>query len=104
MLLLLDIQHYGTLAAQAFFGLWLAPLGYLVIKSKLFPKALGIVLILATASYLIDVALAFLLPQSQRKFIATSVLCPPSEKSGWSCTCSSSVSALRARRTGCQRK
>ena len=62
VLLLLDIQHYGILAAQVFFGLWLAPLGYLAIKSKLFPKALGIILILATASYLIDVALAFLLP------------------------------------------
>ena len=62
VLLLLDIQHYGILAAQVFFGLWLAPLGYLVIKSKLFPKALGIILILATASYLVDVALAFLFP------------------------------------------
>jgi hypothetical protein len=29
VLLLLDIQHYGTLIAQIFFGLWLTPLGYL---------------------------------------------------------------------------
>jgi hypothetical protein len=29
VLLLLDIQHYGILAAQVFFGLWLAPLEYL---------------------------------------------------------------------------
>ena len=62
VLLLLDIQHYAVLAAQVFFGLWLAPLGYLAIKSKLFPKALGIILILATVSYLTDVVLAFLLP------------------------------------------
>src|SRR5947209_1052837 len=29
VLLLLDTQHYGTLIAQVFFGLWLVPLGYL---------------------------------------------------------------------------
>ena len=62
VLLLLDIQHYGTLAAQVFFGLWLAPLGYLAYKSKLFPKALGVVLVAATVSYLLDVLAAFLVP------------------------------------------
>ena len=41
VMILLDIQHYGTLAAQVFFGLWLAPLGYLAYRSGLFPKALG---------------------------------------------------------------
>jgi hypothetical protein len=62
VLLLLDIQHYGTLAAQVFFGLWLAPLGYLAYKSGLFPKALGVVLVAATVSYLLDVLVAFLVP------------------------------------------
>ncbi len=61
-LLLLEIEHYGVLAAQVFFGLWLAPLGYLAYRSGLFPKALGIVLIVATANYLVDVVVAFLLP------------------------------------------
>jgi hypothetical protein len=41
VLLLLDAQHYGLLIAQIFFGLWLAPLGYLAFKSGWFPKALG---------------------------------------------------------------
>lgn len=62
VLLLLDIQHYGTLSAQVFFGLWLAPLGYLVYKSGMFPKALGIILTVACASYLVDVLVAFLVP------------------------------------------
>ena len=62
VLLLLDIQHYGTLAAQVFFGLWLAPLGYLVYKSGLFPKALGVVLVAATVCYLVDLLAAFLVP------------------------------------------
>src|ERR1017187_4521061 len=36
VLLLLDTQHYGTLSAQVFFGLWLVPIGYLANKSGLF--------------------------------------------------------------------
>jgi hypothetical protein len=63
VLLLLDIQHYAVLAAQVFFALWLAPLGYLAYKSRLFPKPLGIVLGAATIGYLVDVAVAFLLPE-----------------------------------------
>ena len=62
VLMLLDIQHYGTLSAQVFFGLWLAPLGYLVIKSGLFPKALGVALIAAAVSYLVHLFVAFLVP------------------------------------------
>jgi hypothetical protein len=39
VLMLVDMQHYGLLATQVFFGLWLAPLGYLAYRSGLFPKA-----------------------------------------------------------------
>jgi hypothetical protein len=62
VLLLLDAQHYGLLIAQIFFGLWLAPLGYLAYRSGWFPKALGVVLVAACASYLVDFLVAFLLP------------------------------------------
>jgi hypothetical protein len=63
VLLLLDTQHYGTLIAQVFFGLWLVPLGYLAYKSSgLFPKWLGVVLIVGGASYLVDLLAAFLAP------------------------------------------
>jgi hypothetical protein len=62
VLLLLDAQHYGLLIAQIFFGLWLAPLGYLAYRSGWFPKALGVVLIAACASYLVDLLAAFLIP------------------------------------------
>lgn len=62
VLLLLDIQHYGTLSAQVFFGLWLAPLGYLAYKSGLFPKALGVALVAAAVCYLVDLFAAFLVP------------------------------------------
>jgi hypothetical protein len=75
VLLLLDTQHYGLLMAQIFFGLWLAPLGYLVYKSGLFPKALGVVLIVGAACYLLDVVALFLVPDIGDK-IKTLVVVP----------------------------
>jgi hypothetical protein len=62
VLLLADAQHYGLLIASIFFGLWLVPLGYLAYKSGWFPKALGIVLVVGGACYLVDMLAAFLLP------------------------------------------
>src|ERR1019366_7447165 len=62
VMLLLDTQHYGLLIAQIFFGLWLAPLGYLAYKSGWFPKALGVLLVVASVSYLVDFLTAFLVP------------------------------------------
>jgi len=76
VLLLLDIQHYGTLSAQVFFGLWLAPLGYLAYKSGLFPKALGVVLIAATVCYLVDLLAAFLAPDFGRQIHPFIVIVP----------------------------
>ena len=62
VLLLLDTQHYGLLIAQIFFGLWLVPLGYLAYKSGMFPKALGVALVVGGACYLVDLLAAFLVP------------------------------------------
>ena len=62
VLTLLDTQHYGLLIAQIFFGLWLAPLGYLVYRSGMFAKALGVVLVVGAVCYLVDVLAAFLVP------------------------------------------
>jgi hypothetical protein len=62
VLLLLDMQHYGTFIAQVFFGLWLVPLGYLAYKSVLFPRWLGVVLIVGGVCYLVDLLAAFLVP------------------------------------------
>ena len=67
VLLLLDIQHYGTLSAQVFFGLWLAPLGDLAYKSGLFPKALGVTLVAATVYYLVHLITAFLVPDFHKQ-------------------------------------
>jgi Domain of unknown function (DUF4386) len=63
VLLLLDAQHYGLLIGQIYFALWLVPLGYLAYKSAgMFPKWLGVLLIVAGVLYLMDVFAAFLFP------------------------------------------
>jgi Domain of unknown function (DUF4386) len=62
VLLLLDLHHYGYLIAQIFFGLWLLPLGYLAYKSGLFPRALGVMLVIACFTYLLEVLITFLIP------------------------------------------
>jgi len=67
VLLLLEIHHYGFLAAQIFFGLWLVPFGYLVYKSRMFPKALGVALIVGAAGYLVGMLAVFLVPDSGEK-------------------------------------
>src|SRR5919201_1926261 len=85
VLLLRDIQHYGTLIAQVFFGLWLAPLGYLAYKSEWFPKWLGVVLSLAAVCYLVDLLAAFLAPDLAATIHAVvGAGCPQSPKSRWS--------------------
>ncbi len=67
VLLLLEIHHYGFVIAQIFFGLWLVPLGYLAYKSAMFPKALGVALILGGACYLVGMLAVFLAPDLGEK-------------------------------------
>lgn len=58
----LDLQHYGVLIAQIFFGLWLVPLGLLAWESRLFPRWLGGLLLLGGICYLINLLTLFLDP------------------------------------------
>ncbi|WP_026211572.1 DUF4386 domain-containing protein [Lewinella cohaerens] len=57
----LELHKYGYRIAQIFFGIWLFPLGYLVCQSGYFPKVLGIMLLVAGLSFLVDFFLFFLL-------------------------------------------
>lgn len=61
-LLLLEIQRYGLSATSIFYGLWLVPLGYLVYKSGLFPKGLGVALTVVCVCYCAKLLVAFLAP------------------------------------------
>lgn len=62
-MLMLDLQHFGYAIAGIFFGLWLVPLGYLAFKSGMFPKVLGIVLVVGGVSYLFDTLATFVAPE-----------------------------------------
>jgi hypothetical protein len=59
-LLFTDMKDGGFFIAQMTFGLWLLPLGYLVVKSGYFPKALGILLMIACLGYLVELSVHFL--------------------------------------------
>jgi hypothetical protein len=49
----INLEEYGTMIAQIFWGLWLLPFGLLVFKSGFFPKILGVFLIAACFGYVI---------------------------------------------------
>ena len=44
----------GHLVAQIFWALWLFPLGYMIYKSGIIPKILGIFLMIGSLGYLVD--------------------------------------------------
>jgi hypothetical protein len=57
-----NVYRGGFAAAQLFFGTWLFPLGYLVIKSRFLPRLLGVLLILDGFAEMIWFIQALLLP------------------------------------------
>jgi hypothetical protein len=56
------MHRSGFLIAQMFFGLWLLPLGYLVLRSGWFPRVLGVLLIVGGVGYVVDLFVQFLAP------------------------------------------
>ena len=56
VMLSLKSYSYGNLVAQAFWGLWLFPFGYLVFKSGFLPKFLGLFLMIGSCGYFLDFA------------------------------------------------
>lgn len=68
VLLFTDAHYYGVLVSEAFFAVSLFLLGYLVVKSELFPTILGVMLAIAGAGYVLDSFGIFLLPQHAALF------------------------------------
>uniref|UniRef100_UPI0032163284 DUF4386 domain-containing protein n=1 Tax=uncultured Draconibacterium sp. TaxID=1573823 RepID=UPI0032163284 len=62
-LLFLNAHSYGYLISGVFFGLSCLVLGYLIYKARYFPKWLGILIVAAGASYLVDCMVNFLFPE-----------------------------------------
>jgi len=54
----------GFILNAVFYGTWLAPLGYLVVKSGYFPKILGVMLIVGCFGYLTVHFTTFLVPDA----------------------------------------
>jgi hypothetical protein len=63
-LLFTEMQNNGYRLGAIFFGPWLVPLGYLVIRSEYFPKALGVFLIIGCFGYLATLYITFLAPNA----------------------------------------
>ena len=61
---LLSLYTNGENAAGIFWGVWLIPLGLMILQSKLIPKAIGILLFVACAGHLTDCGLFFLGPSN----------------------------------------
>ena len=77
---MLSLQSYrdGLLIAQIFWGLWLLPFGYLVYKSGILPRVLGILLMLGCFGYLIKVVGKVFFPGYAESGIADFVGLPAS--------------------------
>jgi hypothetical protein len=45
-MLFLNLHIWGVLVEEVFWGLWLFPFGYFVIRSRFVPRALGVLLII----------------------------------------------------------
>lgn len=63
VLVSIDTYRTGFVTAQLFFGAWLFPLGYLVLKSQLLPRFLGILLILDGVGELVWFLQGILVPE-----------------------------------------
>ena len=62
----LRLRGSGNHLAMAFWALWLYPFGLLVLKSRLFPRVLGILLILGCFAYLVLSFTGIVFPQQRQ--------------------------------------
>jgi hypothetical protein len=62
--LLYELNDATWTLGGLFFGLWLIPMGYVVVKYRLMPAALGWVLMIGGVTYMVDTYLALLAPDA----------------------------------------
>lgn len=58
----LNLHNQGLITVEVFWGLWLLPLGLLILKSGFIPKVVGVLLIIACLGYLVDFLTRLLFP------------------------------------------
>ncbi|MDR3267804.1 MAG: DUF4386 domain-containing protein [Tannerella sp.] len=61
-MIFLDLYEHGQWMLAIFSGLWLLPVGLLILKSTLIPKVIGILAIISTVFYAVQFFTFFLLP------------------------------------------
>ncbi|MEW7291116.1 DUF4386 domain-containing protein [Aquimarina sp. 2304DJ70-9] len=66
----LKMHTNGYFIDQIFYGLYLLPLGYMIFKSGIIPKIIGIMLMLGCIGDLIDVGMYFLFPNHESVFFS----------------------------------
>jgi hypothetical protein len=65
-MLLLGLHQKGIFVAEIFWGLWLFPLGTLVMRSGWFPRILGVLLLANGGAYVLAALVTLLLPEYAR--------------------------------------
>jgi hypothetical protein len=73
-MLFLDLHAQGYLLAGIFFGLWLLPLGYLLVSSRAAPRALGVLLMVGSLGYVADAVANVLAPTAAQTLTPLLVL------------------------------
>jgi hypothetical protein len=72
--LFLDLHGVGYLIAQVFFGGWLIPLGYLVVRSGMLPRLFGYALMVGGAGYLLGLGVELVAPDADAAALALGML------------------------------
>jgi len=78
VMLSLDYYNNGIEILTVFWGLWLLPFGYLVFKSGILPKTLGVLLMAGCFGYLINFTGGFLFQNYSNLGIAKIISLPAS--------------------------
>lgn len=83
--LFLDLHGIGYLVAQIFFGGFLLPLGYLVLRSGVVPRVFGYALIIGGAGYLLGLVVELVAPSADSAALALGLVGGVSELAflGW---------------------
>jgi len=66
-MMLLRLLDHGTVASELYWGLWLCPLGALVLRSGFIPRLLGYWLIVNGIAYVVLCATGLLMPEHRRE-------------------------------------
>jgi len=72
--LFLDLHGVGYLVAQVFFGGWLIPLGYLVVRSGMMPRVLGYALVVGGVGYLLGLVVELTAPSADAAALVLGLL------------------------------